>query len=150
MYKNSEKEQVKNYECVGGELIETPSGERYIVSFEVDGKIFFDNGLHALPKSDCLLIRKAPTSEYPEGEWIDGYGPKVFDDDLERLQDVLHQIEQWCRAYPIKMFPEPDFKAARKVLDSAGISLDQISGSNMRHVVEKIAEMIEQARKATQ
>jgi len=61
---------------------------------------------------------------------------------IEDLEDILHRIKQWCEAYPIGIFPEPDFKRAHELLTAGGITLDAISASNMRHVVTQIAKMI--------
>ena len=64
-------------------------------------------------------------------------------EEVERLQERLQRIEQWCKAYPRTVFIEPTKKqwkiadetlAAHKADDCP--SLTAISGSNMRHVVE--------------
>ncbi len=49
------------------------------------------------------------------------------------------EIEQWARAYPLDIFPEPDLEHAALALGNHGLTLDAISASNMRHVVSKIA-----------
>ena len=64
--------------------------------------------------------------------------------DLEKLQDKLHQIQTWCDAYPLDVFPEPDFKKAARVLKENGMTLDAISASNMRHVLNGIKRIIEE------
>lgn len=61
---------------------------------------------------------------------------------VEQLEDVLRRIRSWCEAYPVDVFPEPDYAASRKALEDAGLSLDRISADCMRHVVTKIGEMI--------
>lgn len=58
-----------------------------------------------------------------------------------RAQDALWQILRWYNAYPLNVFPEPDFKQVRELLATGGISLDSVSASNMRHVLEGIAEI---------
>lgn len=65
-----------------------------------------------------------------------------LEETIEKLQDKLHQIEVWTNAYPLDIFPEPDFKKAAKVLKQNGISLDNISASNMRHVVDSIRDIV--------
>ena len=67
-------------------------------------------------------------------------------DEIERLQDKLDRINQWCRAYPRTVFIEPtkeQWKRANEVLDDHDDcpSLTAISGSNMRHVVEGIQKI---------
>lgn len=57
-------------------------------------------------------------------------------DEADRLRAALEDIVQWADAYPLDRFPEPDFKQAEKVLSDAGMSLDAISASNMRHAIE--------------
>ena len=64
-------------------------------------------------------------------------------DELEELQDKMHKIKTWIDAYPLKIFPEPDFKKAHEVLKQHGMTLDAISASNMRHVLNGIKDIIE-------
>ena len=63
-------------------------------------------------------------------------------DQIEELQDRLHQIETWIDAYPLSVFPEPDFKEVHRVLEENGLSLDVVSASNMRHVLKEIKRII--------
>ena len=62
---------------------------------------------------------------------------------LEQKQEKLDQIETWTRAYPLQIFPKPDYKKANEVLQKAGLSLGQITGGAMRHVLKGIIEIIE-------
>jgi hypothetical protein len=61
-----------------------------------------------------------------------------------RLENTLERIANWTRAYPIDVFPEPDWERVREVLAAGGISIDCVSASNMRHVVDGIAKIIEE------
>ena len=63
--------------------------------------------------------------------------------ELEKLQDKIHQIKTWIDAYPLKVFPEPNFKKAHEVLKQHGMTLDSISASNMRHVLNGIKDIID-------
>jgi hypothetical protein len=65
----------------------------------------------------------------------------------EKLEEALQQIVKWSEAYPLTVFPEPDFKKARKVLEAAGMpyTLDAISASAMRHVVEGVGKIAREA-----
>ena len=63
--------------------------------------------------------------------------------ELEELQDKMHRIKTWINAYPLNVFPEPDFKKAHEVLKQNGMTLDAITASNMRHVLNGIKAIIE-------
>jgi len=63
--------------------------------------------------------------------------------ELEDLQEKLYKIKTWVEAYPVSVFPEPDFKKVTKVLKRNGIAIDSISASNMRHVLKGIKAIIE-------
>ena len=67
----------------------------------------------------------------------------------ERVRETLEQIQTWVRAYPVKVFPEPDFKEAHEALQSAGLSLDEVSASNMRHVLSGVDRIIKQVLEDT-
>lgn len=69
---------------------------------------------------------------------------EVMGDELEALRDKMHEIRTWVNAYPLDIFPEPDFEKAHKVLRQNGMSLDAISASNMRHVLDGIKKIIEE------
>ena len=58
-------------------------------------------------------------------------------------EDKFNKIKTWIDAYPLDIFPEPDFKKAHEVLKANGITLDAISASNMRHVLNGIKDIIE-------
>lgn len=65
----------------------------------------------------------------------------------ERLKDLFERIQTWANAYPLTVFPKPDLKKAHKVLKAAGMTLDAISADAMRHVLEGIKDIVEQALK---
>jgi len=67
--------------------------------------------------------------------------------EIEKLREALEKIDSWTKAYPLEMFPEPDFKKVAEVLKAAGLSLDEVSASNMRHVITKLKDITEQALK---
>jgi hypothetical protein len=56
------------------------------------------------------------------------------------LGDFKAWVEGWAEAYPLDVFPEPDWKRSAEVLKEAGLSLDRISAHNMRHVITRVAE----------
>ena len=61
---------------------------------------------------------------------------------LSKHEDSVTKIVQWCKAYPVKMFPEPDLKKAAKVLKENDMTLDAISASNFRFLLGRIQEII--------
>lgn len=66
-------------------------------------------------------------------------------EERDRMRDALHKVHQWAEAYPLSVFPEPDFKRAHEVLTAAGMTLDAISASNMRHVIEGVRKIVSEA-----
>jgi uncharacterized ferritin-like protein (DUF455 family) len=73
-----------------------------------------------------------------EQELLDHVGSQI-----EEMRERLHKIRQWCEAYPLDVFPEPDFKKAATVLKENGMTLDAISASNMRHVLNGIKSILD-------
>lgn len=59
----------------------------------------------------------------------------------EILIDALNQIIHWSKAYPLDVFPEPDFVKVRELLDAGGIDLGAVSASNFRHVITEVAKI---------
>ncbi len=65
-----------------------------------------------------------------------------LDEINERYETTLHEIKSWIKAYPLDIFPEPDFGEVNFALEEAGLSLSQVSASNMRHVLNGIDKII--------
>ena len=61
---------------------------------------------------------------------------------IERLEEKLNKIKDWCIAYPVSIFPEPDFDKMAKVLKDNGMTIDSIGASSMRHVLKGIQDII--------
>ena len=61
----------------------------------------------------------------------------------EKAIEILRKIKDWVDAYPLKVFPEPDFKKVEKVLKENGMSLGCVSASNMCHVLNGIKDIID-------
>jgi len=68
----------------------------------------------------------------------------------EAMDIVLHRIIAWCNAYPVDVFPEPDLKKVRELLEAGGVTLDSVSASNMRHVINGFRELAQAAIDAVQ
>lgn len=62
--------------------------------------------------------------------------------------DALEKLQAWADAYPLTIFPEPDFKRAHEVLTANGMTLDAISASNMRHVINGVRKLVDEGLKA--
>jgi hypothetical protein len=66
-------------------------------------------------------------------------------DRIEELEDALRRIVSWSEAYPLDVFPEPDWKRARELLAAGGITLDAISAHCMRHAIEGVGRIAREA-----
>ena len=93
---------------------------------------------------NCLKLTLAGT----ESTWMcplhgESGNVKLLNRRIEELEDTQHRIESWCKAYPLEVFPEPDFDRAHEVLKAAGMGIDSISASNMRHVLTGIRAIID-------
>ena len=73
-----------------------------------------------------------------EQDLLDEVGSQV-----EEMSEKLRKIRQWCEAYPLDVFPEPDFKKAAKVLKDNDMTLDAISASSMRHVLTGVKNILD-------
>jgi hypothetical protein len=88
------------------------------------------------------IIRGIEGEMYPCKAHIFAATYQDASDPLSPEGEALRQIDEWAKAYPLDVFPEPDLKRAHEVLEAAGLSLGQISAQAMRHVltgVQKIA-----------
>ena len=66
----------------------------------------------------------------------------------ERYEEALKRLEDWAKAYPVKIFHEPtkeEWHNIHFVLKDAGYSLDAVSASNMRHVITGVQDILDEA-----
>jgi hypothetical protein len=80
---------------------------------------------------------------------------KTANDNAERFErewylrgDALEQLGQWAEAYPVENFPEPlpqDWQRANALLAENGISMSSMSASNMRHVINGVRQIVDDA-----
>lgn len=68
---------------------------------------------------------------------------------IERYECALQQIDTWIDAYPLEVFPEPDLKKARSLLEAGGMTLDAVSASGMRHVLKGLRGIVDGALRPT-
>jgi hypothetical protein len=107
-----------------------------------------------LEREEAISILRTVCSEFGDNDWPDNlhladiidkhfyWHLNNLEEENERLIEALHKIKSWTEAYPVEVFPEPDFELARKLLSSGGITLDAISASNMRHVLDGVKNII--------
>uniref|UniRef100_A0A6M3JAN2 Restriction alleviation protein n=1 Tax=viral metagenome TaxID=1070528 RepID=A0A6M3JAN2_9ZZZZ len=65
----------------------------------------------------------------------------------DKLRDAMERINNWAKAYPLALFPKPDLKRAAKILKDSGMTLDDIQADAMRHVLDGVKDIVEQALK---
>jgi hypothetical protein len=71
-------------------------------------------------------------------------------DRVERMEEALQRIAQWSRAYPLDVFPEPTeeyYAKAAQVLEANGMTLDCLSAAAMRHVIDQVGKIADDALK---
>src|SRR5262245_7005934 len=56
---------------------------------------------------------------------------QALEAEIEQLRAAREEIEAWSRAYPLSVFPKPDYERAKEVLEAAGMTLDSISADCM-------------------
>ena len=64
---------------------------------------------------------------------------------IDDLEDALQRIINWSEAYPLNVFPKPDLKKARDLLEAGGITLDAVASHCMRHVITGAAKIAREA-----
>jgi hypothetical protein len=81
-------------------------------------------------------------------EVLERFAALVAAAERKECDQLLEHIRGWVEAYPLSIFPEPDFGKAHKVLTENGMTLDAISASIMRHVITQVKEMVDAAIRA--
>lgn len=61
---------------------------------------------------------------------------------IEGYEDAMRELDTWAKAYPLDIFPEPDFKRANEILHAHGMTVDAISASAMRHLLVRVQEIV--------
>jgi len=62
---------------------------------------------------------------------------------LDVAVDKFHELDNWAKAYPLDVFPQPDWNKAKELLGSNLLSC--ISASNMRHVIDGVSNIVQEA-----
>ena len=63
----------------------------------------------------------------------------------EYLEEIQHDIDSWCKAYPLKIANEPteqEWEIAHAVMKEHGMNLSQFAVSAMRRITTGISEII--------
>lgn len=98
---------------------------------------------------EAELERTQELSEIGERNWLD-QNEHLRETQIEltkaraerdALKEALEEIIQWANAYPVSVFPEPDLKKAHELLRAGGMSLDSVSASAMRHVLDGVTRI---------
>jgi hypothetical protein len=64
---------------------------------------------------------------------------------IEGLEKALKSINSWADAYPLISVSEPDFAVCKKALEQAGQKLESVNASNVRHVIETVKRISDEA-----
>ena len=61
----------------------------------------------------------------------------------EHVNEAVEKITDWKdKAYPLGIFPEPDFERAHELLTAGGMSLDAVSASAIRFALSRVCEIL--------
>jgi hypothetical protein len=103
------------------------------------------DGFAAIPNRRANWQRltdiEEPMGYDPEAPSLNCREAEALQAKLDQCEEALHQIDSWSRAYPLRIFPEPDLKRVRELLEAGGITLDSVSASCMRHCVEGVGKI---------
>lgn len=70
-----------------------------------------------------------------------------YETENKQLRAALERIQTWAKAYPLKIFPEPDLKKVAKALKDNGLTIDAVAASNMRYVLKGVSDIVDEALK---
>lgn len=90
----------------------------------------------------CITAWNAQADKYNQWDTLDA--DERCEWIIEQANIKFDKLRTWIEAYPLSVFPEPDFKKAAKVLKDKGMTLDAISASNFRHVLNGVKRIIEE------
>lgn len=74
---------------------------------------------------------------------VDARLAKRVGDMINRDAAIRVKLADWLDHYPLDIFPEPDLKKARELLETGGITLDAISASTSRHVLKRLIKLMD-------
>lgn len=65
---------------------------------------------------------------------------------LDEMEETLHDLDQWCRAYPLNAFPDPDPADLKWLHETRPGLCDRISAKMGRHMVVHMRRMADAFR----
>ena len=71
---------------------------------------------------------------------------------IERLEDALTKIDQWCKAYPAEVFrpvSKEKMKEANEALKAIGVDMGAMHAEWARHLIGGIGKIADAALKET-
>ena len=96
-----------------------------------------------------IMFEHGITEKVRKDKAIELYNTRPIEDQLraenERLMETINLLQNWTKAYPLDMFPEPDLKLAQKLLTDGGVSYDALNAYSMRHVINGVGKIIDEA-----
>lgn len=86
-----------------------------------------------------------------DGSYTDEYEWVKYDSVKHLIEKPAHEpdgdegdfkrfLDEWLSAYPLDLFPQPDFDKVHALLKASGLSLDCVSAANFRHVLTRVRE----------
>ena len=100
-----------------------------------------------------IIFEHGITEKVRKDKAIELYNTRPIEDQLraenEQLMETINLLQNWTKAYPLDMFPEPDLKLARKLLTDGGVSYDALNAYSMRHVINGVGKIIDEALEVT-
>ena len=142
-----------NEKAAGGGAVERKLFEK---TLRARGYCYFDGKLMGLSGDQVWEYMSAGTEHAWKG-WqasrTDAESAlKLQADRIAELEGALEQIDNWSRAYPLDVFPEPtsdQWAMLHAAAKSFSPGIDRFSASNMRHVVTSVGEIARAALSKT-
>jgi hypothetical protein len=92
--------------------------------------------------ADLVIWLLDQLASYQRLDRVDTALAKRFGDHIRRDSELRVWLDNWLSAYPLDVFPEPDLKKARELLEAGGLTLDSVSADMARHVLKRVIERI--------
>lgn len=93
------------------------------------------------------LVEQADAAYAPYRERVEAFraerdsAVEALDKTRERLHDaeeVIAKVDNWARAYPLDVFPEPDIARCAELLNTGGQSIERLAAYARRGAIEWI------------